>query len=157
MLTNPTGATLSDAGGTGAIRNDDAVPALSVNDVTVTEGDSGAVNATFTVSLSALSGLPVTVSYATADGTAFAGSDYTATSATLTFVPGQTTQTVNVAVLGDLLSEADQSFALNLSGPISATLADAQGLATTATDPDPHGQRHRAHRHARKLRPGRVR
>ena len=129
-LTSPAGATLSDASGSCTIRNNDAAPALSVNDVTVTEGYAGTVNATFAVSLSAPSGLPVTVSYATADGTAVAGSDYTATSGTINFDPGQTAQTVSVAVIGDLLPEDDESFAVNLSGAVNATLADAQGLAT---------------------------
>ena len=58
----------------GTIRNDDAAPALSIDDVTVTEGNSGTTNAVFTVSLSAAYPLAVTVNYATANGTATAGS-----------------------------------------------------------------------------------
>jgi hypothetical protein len=74
-LSNPSNVTIADGIGVGTITDDDAQPTLSVNNVTVTEGDSGAVNATFTVSLSAASGLNVTVDYATADGTATAPAD----------------------------------------------------------------------------------
>ena len=98
--------------------------------MTVTEGDTGTVNAVFTVSLSAPSGQPVTVAYATADGTALAGSDYTATSGTLTFAPGVTTQTVNVPVRGDLLAEADETFDRALTSPAGATIADASASGT---------------------------
>ena len=65
-------------------------PSVSINDVTVTEGNTGSVNATFTLTLSAAYGTPITVHYATADGTATAGSDYTAASGDVTFAAGQT-------------------------------------------------------------------
>ena len=98
-LTNPSNATISDGQGLGTITNDDGAPGLSVNDVTVTEGDSGTTNATFTVTLAPASGQNVSVDYATADGTATAPADYAATSGTLTFAPGQTTKTVTVPVV----------------------------------------------------------
>ena len=110
------------------------MPSLSINDASVTEGNSGSRGLVFTLSLSAPSGLPVSVSYATANGTALAGSDYTAASGTLTFAPGVTTQTVSVAVLGDLRFEADETFAVNLSGAQNATIADNQGLGTIVND-----------------------
>ena len=91
-------------------------PASPIGNVTVTEGNSGTVNATFTVSLSTASGQTVTVNYATADGTAVAPADYTAGSGTLTFNPGVTTQTLTVPVNGDTLSEANETFFVNLSG-----------------------------------------
>ena len=68
------------------------MPGLSVNDVSVTEGNSGTTTANFTVTLSAAATSTVTVSYATANGTATAGSDYVAASGTLTFAAGTTTQ-----------------------------------------------------------------
>jgi hypothetical protein len=74
---------------------------LSISDAVVTEGQSGTTTANFTVTLSATSGSTVTVAYSTADGTATAGSDYTATSGTLTFTPGVTTQPIAVTVTGD--------------------------------------------------------
>ena len=85
--------------------------------MTVTEGNSGTVNAAFTVSLSAASGQTVTVNYATANGTAVAPGDYTAASGTLTFTPGVTTQTLTVPVNGDTLNEPNETFFVNLSGP----------------------------------------
>src|SRR5205823_14539876 len=100
----------------------------------VTEGDSGTTNATFTVSLSAASPQNVTVAYATADGTATAGSDYTATSGTLTFTPGQTSKTVAVAVKGDTVDENDETFSVRLSAPADATVGPSTAAATTRDD-----------------------
>jgi hypothetical protein len=88
-----------------------------------------ASQAAFRVSLSSASATPVSVSYATADGTAGAGSDYVATSGTLTFAPGQTTRTVLVQTLSDTAAEGSETFVLNLTSPSGATLADAQGVA----------------------------
>jgi endoglucanase len=132
-LSDPSHATIVDAQGTGAIANDDSTPVqpqFSINDVTITEGDSGTKNATFTVSLSAASTEEVSVEYATADGSAEAGSDYTAQSGTLTFTPGQTTQTLTVPVLGDTLTEGSETFDVNLSNSTNAIIADSQGTAT---------------------------
>ena len=82
-LSNPTNATIADSQGVGTIIDDDGVPSLSINDVTVTEGQSGTVNANFTVSLSASSGQPVSVGWTTADGTATcAGATTSAVAAT---------------------------------------------------------------------------
>src|SRR5206468_2867515 len=103
----------------------------------VTEGNSGTSSATFTVSLSAASPQTVTVAYATADGTATAGSDYTATSGTLTFTPGQTTKTVAVPVKGDTADEADETFTVTLSNPTEATLGTTSATATIANDDGP--------------------
>jgi hypothetical protein len=135
-LSAPTNATLLDGSGIGTITDDDPPPVLSVDDATVAEGDAGSVTATFTVSLSAVSARTVTVDYATSDGTATAGSDYTAASGTLSFAPGETSKTVAVAVQGDVLDEADETFTLDLSSPVRATIADGQGLGTI-TDDDP--------------------
>ena len=115
-----------------------AQPTLSIDDVTVTEPDSGSLNAVFTVSLSAAASDTVTVEYATADQTALSPGDYTATSGTLTFSPGQTSQTVTVAVIGDLVDEANETFVVNLTSPSNAGISDGQGLGTiTDNDPEP--------------------
>ena len=135
-LSNAANATIADGTGTGTITDDDDPPSLSVNNVTVNEGDSGTTNANFTVTLSAASGQTVTVQYATADGTANAPADYTATSGALTFTPGQTTKTVSVPIVGDTLDEADETFTLALTGPTNATIGDGLGLGTI-TDDDP--------------------
>ena len=100
---------------------------------TVTEGNSGTVDATFTVSLSAPSGRTVTVDFATANGTATAPADYAAASGTLSFATGETTKTITVSVNGDLLDEADETFPVNLSNAVNATIADAQGAARSPT------------------------
>ncbi|HYG81107.1 MAG TPA: Calx-beta domain-containing protein, partial [Pyrinomonadaceae bacterium] len=118
------------------IADNDAAPALAVGNATLTEGSGGALYATFNVSLSAPSGKTVTVKYATANGTAAAPADYEARAGTLSFAPGQTTKSVTVGVRGDLLDEATETFFVNLSGPLNATIADAQGIGTI-TDNDP--------------------
>ncbi len=137
-LTNAPDATLADPQGIGTIIDDDSQPTLSINDVTVTEGNSGSVNATFTVTLSPASGQTVTVDYATSDGTATAPADYIAANGTLVFNPSQTTRTFNVPVNGDLLDEIDENFTVTLSDPAGATIGDDLGLGTiTDNDPPP--------------------
>jgi Calx-beta domain len=111
-------------------------PSLTVNDVTVTEGDSGTKNAVFTVLLSASSADPVSVDYATADGSANAPDDYAASSGTLTFAPGELSKQVTVTVAGDTLDEPHETYTLNLSNPFDATIADGRG-AGTILDNDP--------------------
>jgi hypothetical protein len=113
-----------------------ALSAFSVSDVSVTETNAG-TNASFTVSLSPPPSSTATVSYATANGTAAAGSDYTATSGTLTFIAGQGSAVVSVPVTGDLVDEDDETFFLNLSSPSNATIADGQGQATIVDDDPP--------------------
>ncbi|MFM6617058.1 MAG: Calx-beta domain-containing protein, partial [Microcystis panniformis] len=117
--------------------NDDVQPpiSLSINDVTVTEGNSGTTNAVFTVSLSSAASTVVSVNYATANGTATAGTDYTAIPpTTLTFNPGETSKTITVAVNGDNQVELNETFFLNLSNlqanGSNVTLADNQGQGT---------------------------
>jgi hypothetical protein len=130
-LTSATNAALgSPSSGTGTVVDNDAAPSITVTDVTVTEGDSGSSPAVFTVTLSNPSAWPVTVGYATADGSALAGSDYTAASGTLTFNPGETSKTVSVAVLGDTVVEPTESFTLNLSNAANASIGRAQATGT---------------------------
>ena len=138
-LSSPANATLGAIiTHTYTILDDDPVPSLSINNVTVTEGDTGTTNANFTVTLSAASGRTVTVNYATADGTAtVADGDYLATSGTLTFAPGETTKTITVEVLGhasggsSIYSGYDETFYVNLSGASgNALVVDSQGVGT---------------------------
>lgn len=105
------------------------LPSLSIADISVAEPTSGTKTSNFSVVLSAASATPVTVKYATADGTGRAGVDYQATSGTLTFAPGQTQQTIAVGILNNPQA-GNQSFLLNLSSPAGATLARAQATAT---------------------------
>ncbi len=134
-----TGGTLTDAQGAGAILDDDAVPTPSVSSLSVTEGNSGVTTATFTVSLSHPSSFPLAFEAFTADVTAQAPGDYAALvpgSTTLNFAPLQTTQTVNVSVVGELLVEANETFILNLATAVPDGLPPviASGAATIAND-----------------------
>jgi len=110
------------------------VPSITINDVTVTEGNTATISATFTVRLSTSYNQPVTVIYSTADGTAIAGSDYQAQSGMLTFAPAETTKIINVAVIGDRLAEPNETFSVNLSSPTNAAIADHQGQGTIVDD-----------------------
>ena len=111
------------------------LPSISIDDVTVTEGNSGTVNATFMVSLSDAIDRTVTVDFATADGTATAPADYIAIpTTTLTFNPGEKSKPITVAVKGDTLDENDETFFVQLSNPNDATLAVARGLGTILDD-----------------------
>ena len=135
-LSAPTGATISDAQAVGTIVNDDPapLPTLSINDVRVTEGNSGTVTAKFSVKLSAASASDVTVRYATANGTATSGSDYTAKSGTLTFAAGTVSKSVSISVNGDTTVEPNETFFVNLSSPSGATILDGQGQGTIVND-----------------------
>ncbi|MFO0875831.1 MAG: glycoside hydrolase family 44 protein [Gemmataceae bacterium] len=132
-LTQPEGATLGDAEGQGVILNNDS-PVVRVNNVQVTEGNSGITYADFTLNLSVPTTRQVTVNFATSNGTALAGSDYTARSGKATFAPGVTSQVVRVAVTGDTRIEGNESFWLNLSSPVNATLGTTRASGTIVND-----------------------
>ena len=129
----------TDCDATGAICTDDdrmlshatsalvaGPPAVSIGDATVQEAEGAAL--VFSVTLSHASSRTVTVSYATSDGSAQAGSDYTAKTGTLTFNPGDTSQTVSVTVLTDSDDEGEETLTLTISNPSQATLDDASGI-----------------------------
>ncbi len=128
---------------TTTIIDDDVAPTVSINDVSVTEGDNGTTNAVFTVSLSAVSGKDVTVDWTTADGTATAGSDYTATSGTSLTIPAGSltdTTTISVPVIGDVVDEQDETFNVNLSNATNTLNATATATGTgTILDDDTKG------------------
>jgi probable HAF family extracellular repeat protein len=132
-LSQPTGnAVLTDGQGAGTIVDDE--PRISVGDVAKKEGHSGTTLFVFTVTLSAASDVPVTVVFATANGTAKAGEDYNATSGTLTFAPGETSKTITVVVRGDKKREEDETFFVDLSSAFGALLMDWRGLGTIQDD-----------------------
>lgn len=137
-LSDASNATLSDPTGIVTITDDDNVPSLSIADASVTESDATTAISSFSITLSAPSGQPVVVTYATVNGTALAPGDYTAaTNQTVTFNPGETSKTIPVAVVGDTLDEANETFSVNISAPATvATLADSQGVGTIV-DNDP--------------------
>ncbi len=110
------------------------LPGLSINDVTLTEGNSGSTFANFTVNLSAPSTSSVTVNYATSNGSASASSDYGAASGTLTFSPGETSKPISVEIFGDTTVEGNETFNVTLSGATNATISDGSGLGTINND-----------------------
>lgn len=111
------------------------LPALSIDDVTLLEGNSGIQTATFTVSLSRTSTSAVTYSIATANNTASAGSDFLASSLTGQSIPaGLTSNTFSVTINGDTTVEANESFFVNLSSVLGAAIADGQGEGTITND-----------------------
>ena len=127
QLSAPSGATVADGTGTGTITDNDEAPTITIGDARVTEGGT----AEFTVTLSSAATGAVTVSYATVDGTATAGADYTTTSGMLTFeVNGDRTQRVEVPTLEDDEAEETETFTVQLSAPSGATVADGTGTGT---------------------------
>jgi hypothetical protein len=111
-----------------------AKPAISIGDASAAEGNSGTTTVSVPVTLSAASGSPVTVGYATANGTASAGSDYTAASGTLVFRAGETQKAIPIAVAGDTTIEQDETFTVTLANPVNAKLAKASATATIRND-----------------------
>ena len=103
-------------------------PAIRVADAEATEGDDSEI--VFRVTLANASSGTVTVNYATADGTAVAGEDYTATSGTLTFAPGETEKTVAVTIIDDTVEDSGETFRLVLSDPSGAVLDDTEATGT---------------------------
>ena len=137
-LSNPTGATIADGSAVGTITNDDVAPVVppkvTISDATVTEGASGSKNLVFTVTLDKAAAAPVSVAYATSNGTATAGTDYTAKTGTLTFAAGVTSQQISVAILGDTAVEQNETFTVTLSNPNGVTIADGSAIGTITND-----------------------
>jgi len=136
-LRTPVNVTIARTAATVKIVNDDGIPQISITNVPVTEGNTGTTNANFTVTLTNPSSSTIAVNYATADGSALAGIDYNAVSGTLTYTPGQTSKTVTVQVRGDTLDEPDETFAVNLSAPVNATIVNSVGTGTIADNDNP--------------------
>ncbi len=110
------------------------LPNITIGDVAVTEGNTGTRAAQITVTLSAASNQMVTLAYATASGTATAGSDFRAASGILTIPAGQISGTITVMVLGDRLGEQKETFFVNLTNATNATIADGQGAGEIVDD-----------------------
>ena len=133
-----TGASLTLEDDDGASEPQDSVPTVSINSPSVSEGDSGSTNLTFTVTLSAASGQRVTVDWAEGTGgTATSGTDYTAIAGgTLTFAAGTTSQTLDVSVTGDTLDESNETVVVTLSNAANATIGTAMGTGTITDNDD---------------------
>ena len=116
-----------------------SLPVISISAAAIAEGNAGRRPMVFTVSLSQASTRPVTVRWGMANGTATAGRDYVATAGSLTFAPGQTRRTITVLVIGDRISEADETFRVGLASPLNATLSTTarRGTGTIRNDDGP--------------------
>ena len=110
------------------------LPTAAIDDVSVTEGDSGSTNADFTVSLSAPPTVPATVRARTIAGTATSPADFASVNTTLTFAVGETTKTVSVPIAGDTADEFDESYTVLLDRPDNMTIADDTGQGTVIDD-----------------------
>ena len=124
-------AVLGDAQGVGTIVDDE--PRVSINSVTKSEGNSGTTPFVFTVSLSPAPSAPVSLNFATANGSAKSSEDYTATSGTLSFAAGQTSKTITVAVKGDRTFEWQEVFYVNLSGASGVLIPQSWGVNIQGT------------------------
>jgi hypothetical protein len=133
-LTSETNATLADGQGVGTIQNDDAQPAISISDKSQPEGNSGSSNSDFALTLSNPSDQTITVHYTSSDGTALQPGDYDEADGTVTFVPGDTSETVTVSISGDTTFEGEEMFMLILDSPTNSTIADGTGLGTIQND-----------------------
>ena len=109
-------------------------PLIGISNVELTEGNTGSKAFVFSVDLSEASTSTVTVSFSTRNGTALAGSDYTATSGTLTFAPGEVTKPITVQVTGDTTTEEIEVFFVDLAGASNATIGDGEGLGRIFND-----------------------
>lgn len=136
-LDSPVGATLGTMTGTGTIQNDDVAPrpTVSINNVSLTEMDAGTPSFTFTVQLSATPTAPVSLNWATSDGTATAGSDYIAASGTLTWAAGDgVPKTIVIYVNGDTQVEPDETFFVTLSNLTGTDPGNVTGTGTILND-----------------------
>ena len=111
-------------------------PVLSVADLRIREGSSGTGPANVRIDLSAASSLPIRVSASTSNGTATAPADYTAVSAVVTIPAGQSSVLVPVPIVGDVIGEPDETFAVTLGAPTGATIGDGTATVTIVNDDD---------------------
>lgn len=155
LLSNPVNAVIAgqqdpgsfvaaESPGLGTILDDDSPPTISIAPATVVEGDGGFRSASFVVTLSAPSGLPVafherTIAETATEGTGEdpTGADYLGAGAFLTLEPGTTELTIEVPIVGDTLVESDETFRVELSDPLNATIATGTATGTIRDDDQP--------------------
>jgi trimeric autotransporter adhesin len=135
-LTNASGGAVigSPATQTVTITDDKATPALSINSISQSEGNRGTTAFTFTVNLSTATTQPVTVNYATTDGTATTLRDYQAANGSLSFAAGETSKTLTVNVFGDITTEGNETFTVTLTNPTNATIGTGSATGTITND-----------------------
>ena len=133
-ISAPVNANLLMTTATGTITDQDPKPSVSINDVSVDEGDTGTVTATFDLTLNGASAYPASVGWSIVDGTATGGTDFAAASGTAPFDAGASSATVEVAVNGDTADEADETFDVMLGTPSGLTIDDGTGVCTIHDD-----------------------
>jgi hypothetical protein len=137
QIQNPSGgAVILVPVAVGTILDDDGPPRIAIFDSSVHEGCEGTTTMSFDVNLSQPQATTVTVNFATANGSATAGSDFQAASGTVTFAPGHTSQTIGVTINGDASPEPDETFTVNLSGPSPGVTLTAPSATGTIINPD---------------------
>ena len=129
-LSSPTNVALATTETTATITDNDEPPTVTIDNVTLTELDTGSNSAVFTVSLDSPSSRRITVDYSTSDGTAIAGEDYVASFGTITFESGEISKTIEVAVTGDRVFEGDEAFTVELSNPNFLLIDEESGIGT---------------------------
>ena len=132
-ISNVQNATVSSNRGNGFIVDDDG-PTISINDISVTEGNSGIKAATFTLTLSGPSVEAIAVRVVTAAGTATAATDYNSINLVVIFQPGTVTRTFDVDILGDTNLEPNETFSVNITEAFATTVADGEGQCTILDD-----------------------
>jgi hypothetical protein len=132
-ISNVQNATVSSSQGTGFIIDDDG-PTISINDVSVTEGNAGTKAATFTLTLSGPSVEAIAIRAITTSGTATAASDYNSINVVVIFQPGTVTRTFDVPIIGDTNLEPNETFLVDLSDAFGTTIADGEGVGTILDD-----------------------
>ena len=137
-ITNPqpaAGIVIDTPSATQTIADDDSSASFAIGDVTAAEGNAGSSTFSFAVTKTGSTGFTTGVNFATTDGTAtVADGDYAPTSGTLSFLPGDTTKNVDVTVNGDTKHETGETFTVDLSGAVNASIADNQGVGTITND-----------------------
>ncbi|WP_071191885.1 Calx-beta domain-containing protein [Trichormus sp. NMC-1] len=132
-----TGYTLGTATSATVNIADNDFPLVTINlsdNQTIVEGRTSSQNVSYTVTLSDTSNQTITVQYATSNGTAIAGQDYTGKTGTLTFNPGVTSRVINIPIVNNFINEANETFTLSLTSPTNASLGTKTSATTTITD-----------------------
>ena len=132
-ISNVQNATVGTSQRNGFIVDDDG-PTISINNVNVTEGNSGTKAATFTLTLSGPSVEAIAVRAVTTPGTATASTDYNSINLVVIFQPGTVTRTFDVNVIGDTSLESNETFLVNLTEAFGTTIADGEGVGTILDD-----------------------
>src|SRR5204863_6851795 len=132
-LSDAVDATIADGAGTGTITDDDAAPTVSLS-ATSYEVDEDAGTLDIIVGLSTASGQAVTVDFATADDTATDGADYSGASGTVTFAPGDVSETITIPLLDDSLAEDDEALSIELANPVNTSITGTNPATIVIAD-----------------------